>query len=210
MRPECKFRFPVSNPAQDKEICPKCGSPTQSTEFSQPDDSLPAENQKPYSPEIAVLLDNIRSSFNVGAIFRTADGAGVFHIYLCGITPTPDNPKITKTALGSEYAIPWTQEWNSLEIITKLKESNFTIFALEASQKSTSLFDIGKQLIQHPLLLVVGNEVNGIDPEIFERCDQTIHIPMLGSKKSLNVAVAFGIAVYTLRFAQNSTFLDRK
>jgi len=151
----------------------------------------------PFSP-IEVLLDNLRSTLNVGSIFRTADGAGVHFIYCCGTTPTPEHPKIAKTSLGAEDFTAWEYRRNALDLVKEKKQLGFQIISLEASDKSTSLFEHSSISKQEPTLLVLGNEVSGIDPEILDNSDQTFFIPMLGKKSSLNVAVAFGIAIYTL------------
>lgn len=185
--------------------CPRCKSPTQPVPTRQE-----VENQQSLLPgdgknsHLEVLLDNIRSTFNVGAMLRTSDGAGVHHVHLSGITPQPDHPRIAKVSLGAEYAVPWTYHANGLEAARQCKTSGLRILALELDPNAVSLFDLPANLIEVPSLLVVGNEVAGIDPGILELCDTKIFIPMQGYKRSLNVAVAFGIAVYTLRFGLNS------
>jgi tRNA G18 (ribose-2'-O)-methylase SpoU len=179
--------------------CPKCGAPTRLVESPYPGLKVePRPNQKA-GPVVQALLDNIRSSFNVGAMFRTADGAGVTHLHLCGITPAPDHPKVAKTALGAEYSVPWTQYWDAIEAAASLKQGGFEVWALEGGPRSESIFEATRQLPDKPLLLVVGNEVSGVDPGLLELCQRVVSIPMQGAKQSLNVAVAFGIAVYTLR-----------
>ena len=149
---------------------------------------------------VEVFLDNIRSTFNVGAMFRTADGAGIERLYLCGITPLPDNPKVAKTALGAEQAVPWTYFPNGLSAVQELKQSGKHLVALEVSPGATPLFEYLPPPDGQPVVLVVGNEVTGIDPDICALCEQTIWIPMSGFKRSLNVSIAFGIAVYFLRY----------
>ena len=213
-RPNCGFRFPVAGQSEGYETCPKCGAPTRLTQSPYPD--LKVENQSRPSggPTIEVLLDNIRSAMNVGSMFRTADGAGIQHIHLCGITPAPGHPKIAKTALGAEFSIPWTQHWDAVSISTALKADGYKIWVLEGGSQSLSIFDVLTELPSSPILLVVGNEVSGVDPAILEIGDRIIHLPMQGIKHSLNVAVAFGIAVYTLRFAsgveKNQAFFTEK
>lgn len=151
-------------------------------------------------PTVEALLDNIRSCFNVGSMFRAADGSGLSHIHLCGLSPTPDNPKVSKTALGAEISVPWTQHLDGLTAVNLLKQRSYRIWGLEGGPRSQSLFSLGRLLAGSPILLVVGNEVSGIDPGILDLCDRVISIPMEGFKRSLNVAVAFGIAAYFLRF----------
>jgi tRNA G18 (ribose-2'-O)-methylase SpoU len=146
------------------------------------------------------LLDNIRSTFNVGSIFRASDGAGLRRLHLCGITPTPDNPKVAKTALGAEVTVDWSYHLNAIQAAQSLKAQGFSICALEATADSCSIFQAPAVLFSSPLLLVVGNEVTGVDPELLDLSDAVLSIPMQGKKESLNVSIAFGIAAYTLRF----------
>lgn len=201
LRPECRFRFPESDPSPREIICPKCGAPTIVAELPYPAMRVEQQNIYPTAPQLHVLLDNIRSTFNVGAIFRSADGAGVHHIHLCGITPTPDHPKIKKTALGSETTIPWTQHWNGVEAVQTIKQQGISPWALEGGSSSISLFEAVNFISDTPILLIAGNEVTGVDPGIIKLCDRTVFIPMQGYKQSLNVAIAFGIAIYFLRYA---------
>lgn len=199
LRPECRFRFPTLERGDEWVKCPRCGGPTRLVVL--PYDGIGAEDHRVNSaPHIEVLVDNIRSAFNVGSIFRTADGAGVNHIHLCGITPTPDHPKVAKTALGTECLVAWTQHWDGVEAAKELKEKGYTLVALECAGDSHSLFDHFFLAGVTSAVLVLGNEVTGVDPGILELCNQKIHIPMQGSKRSLNVAIAFGIAVYHMRF----------
>jgi tRNA G18 (ribose-2'-O)-methylase SpoU len=178
------------------ERCPICGADL----IAQ---GNPFVNQKRQAEETArhfhveVLLDNLRSTLNVGSIFRTADGAGVHSIYCCGTTPTPDHPKIAKTGLGAEDFTAWEYRTNALEVAKEKRQQGFRVTALEAGEESHSLFAHAK-IEKQPILLVMGNEVSGIDPEILEISDEVLYIPMYGKKSSLNVAVAFGIAVYAL------------
>lgn len=138
MRPTCGFRFPQIGVVQF-DCCPKCGAPTRLLTTPK---SLPALNPAPTppGPEVEVLLDNIRSAFNVGAMFRTADGAAVRHMHLCGVTPTPGHPKVVKTALGAESTIAWTQHWNGLEAARHLKTQGLRLWALESCTGSESIF----------------------------------------------------------------------
>ena len=144
-----------------------------------------------------MILDNIRSRENVGSIFRTADGAGVSKIYLCGITPIPPHPKISKTALGAESNIPWEYQSQTWKCLLKLKSKNkkLKIIGLEQTKRSQNIFKFRPQF---PMALVIGNEVRGISPKILKYCDKKIYIPMYGKKESLNVSVACGIAIYIL------------
>jgi len=200
-RPNCGFRFPVADRTEGFENCPKCGTPTRISESPYSDLKVETRSKSDNGPFIEVLLDNIRSAMNVGSMFRTADGAGIRHIHLCGITPAPEHPKIAKTALGAEFVVPWTQHWDAVSTTAALKTAGFTLWVLEGGGQSHSIFEALTDLPTSPILLVVGNEVSGVDPGILELCDRVLHLPMQGAKHSLNVAVAFGIAVYTLRFA---------
>lgn len=154
----------------------------------------------PAGLDIEILLDNIRSAFNVGSMFRTADGAGIRGLHLCGMTPTPDNPKTWKTALGAERAMPWTYHRNGLAAAQEMKARGMRLWALEGGLQSVSIFEAAQSPGGAALALVVGNEISGVDPGILEICDCVVHIPMEGVKRSLNVAIAFGIAAYILRY----------
>ena len=145
--------------------------------------------------EIYVVLNNIRSRENVGSIFRTADAAGVSKLYLCGITPTPPHEKISKTALGAEACVPWEHCKQTQRLLGKLKKEGITVVALEKTQKSEDIFKFKPKF---PLVLVLGNEVKGLSPQILKYCDKKLAIPMYGKKESLNVSVAAGVAVYCL------------
>jgi len=200
--PNCTLRFPAPiDPVSDSLPCPRCKSPARP--IPMPDEVAvhnPRQERSPDSTCLEVLLDNIRSTFNVGAMLRTADGAGVNHVHLTGITPQPSNPRIAKVSLGAEFAIPWTYHTNGLSAVQACKDRGLRILGLEILPLAASLFDLTADVLSVPTLLVVGNEVSGIDPEIQTLCDQFIWIPMQGYKRSLNVAVAFGITIYTLRY----------
>ena len=151
--------------------------------------------------EVGVLLHNIRSTHNVGSIFRTADALGVKKIYLSGYTPTPldrfgrNRGDIAKVALGAEKIIAWEYVKNPKSLINKLKNKKYQIIALEQGKFS---IDYKKVKVQYPVLFVVGNEVNGIEKNILSLCDIVAEIPMKGEKESLNVSVAFGVALFRM------------
>jgi len=148
--------------------------------------------------KMILVLCNVRSRENVGSIFRTADAVGVSKIYLCGITPTPPHEKISKTALGAETYVQWEyrkQAWRLL-LELKNKKSKCKIVGLEQTRDSQNIFTFKPKF---PLALVVGNEVNGLSPQILKYCDKKVFIPMYGKKESLNVSVATGIALFQLR-----------
>ncbi len=197
----CQFRFPIEKNNKRAHQCPICGAPTLLAVDIPPAPALP-NVQISEKIILDAFLDNIRSTFNVGAIFRTADGAGFRNIHLCGITPTPDHPKIGKTALGAENILPWIYHRNSLQAARKLKKEGAVLWALENSPNSVSFYQAIVDIPEAPLVLVVGNERAGVDPELLALCDQVLWLPMHGIKKSLNVAVAFSIAAYSLRYTK--------
>ena len=153
---------------------------------------------------IFALLDNVRSAWNVGSIFRTADGLGVEKLYLCGIAPTPENESVAKTSLGAEETVKWEYARNALETANRLKNEGCKLIALEQDARAIFLSDFLPEWSDQPgtqskgLVLILGNEVTGVDPALLDLCDQIVHIPMLGSKRSFNVEVAFGIAAFHL------------
>ena len=144
---------------------------------------------------VAVLLDNVRSLYNVGAFFRTADAAGLEKLYLAGITGSPPNNGIAKTALGAEETVSWEQAPESMDIVKRLRGRGYEIAAIETSVHAVDLFDWRPKF---PVCVVFGHEVEGIRPEISAACDTHIRIPMLGAKHSLNVATAGGVVIYEL------------
>ncbi len=147
-------------------------------------------------PRLDALLDNIRSAWNVGAIFRTADGLGVEKLYLCGITPGPENAQVRKTALGAEQTIGWETTRDALSTARALIDRGYQLIALEQADRAIPLDAV--KLPAEKNLLVVGNEVTGVDPALLDLCQQIAYIPMFGQKRSLNVEVAFGIAASSL------------
>lgn len=151
-----------------------------------------------------LILDNIRSTHNVGSIFRTADAAGVGMIYLIGTTPTPTDrfgrkrKDVAKTSLGAEDTIPWKYGKTISPIITKLKKDGYTIISLEQSPKSVDYVTAAKLIKGKPLALILGNEVDGVSQKALIKSDYIVEIPMQGTKESLNVSVATGIALFRL------------
>ncbi|MFC1721086.1 RNA methyltransferase [Patescibacteria group bacterium] len=148
-----------------------------------------------------VILHNIRSAYNVGAIFRTADAVGVSKIYLSGYTPIPTDKfgrirkDIAKTALGAEKNVPWEYYKQIGPLVAKLKKEKVYMIALEQSEKS---IDYRKVKTKENTALVLGNEVRGVSKQILEKCDTVVEIPMKGKKESLNVSVAAGVAMFEL------------
>jgi len=159
------------------------------------------ENRNP----IYVVVENVRSLFNVGAIFRTADGVQASEIYLTGFTGCPPRKEIRRVALGAEESVPWTYVQDPLEAIDSLKQKGIQVVALESTENSTSFREFQYQL---PTAMVIGHEVEGIRPETLAACDAVVQIPMRGEKISLNVSVACGIMLYELLHAVEKTPLS--
>ncbi len=213
--PSCKHTFEVADDRQGKNgPCPVCG---QVITFRSLDVLLAIERQhalqaerraaaagspalnQPPAPYRA-LLEDIRSLWNVGSIFRSADGAGFGQLFLCGITGTPPNKALAKTSLGAEEHVSWEHHAHALEILPALIAERVQIVALERTEESVDLTEALEQdRIRTPLCLVVGNEVAGVSVETLGKADIVCHLPMHGVKSSLNVAVAFGIAAYQIR-----------
>jgi tRNA G18 (ribose-2'-O)-methylase SpoU len=145
---------------------------------------------------VAVVLDNIRSAYNVGSIFRTADAARIGHVYVTGYTPTPEHRSVAKTALGAEHTVPWSQHEDPLPLLDLLRADGHTLAALEQTDSPTAISAVTRG--QFPLTFVVGNEVEGVQQAILDRCDLALEIPQYGAKHSLNVSVAFGVAAFGL------------
>ncbi|MBA4420399.1 MAG: RNA methyltransferase [Anaerolinea sp.] len=197
VRKACSFRFPVDERSSQGLNCPKCGSNTDVI------DSLAgysAGNIQQHNSSIHLegFLDNIRSVFNVGSIFRSAEGCGMRTLHLGGTTPPPTHPRMTKTALGAEDSVPWTQHWDGLAAVREIKSLRYHVIGMESTPESIPLYHC--KIVKKPTLLVVGNETHGIDPDILSECDEIIHSPMAGKKESLNVAIAFSIAAYWIMY----------
>jgi 23S rRNA (guanosine2251-2'-O)-methyltransferase len=142
-----------------------------------------------------LLCHNIRSLHNVGSFFRCADAFNIERIYLTGYTGKPPRAEIAKVALGSELRVPWEGRGDILPLIAELKASGVRVVALEIGEGATPLNEFRSN---QPIALIVGNEVGGIEKEVIDACDEMVFIPMIGKKKSLNVSVAAGIAMYEL------------
>lgn len=146
---------------------------------------------------VYVMLNSIRSTYNVGSIFRTSDGAMIKKLYLCGYTPHPPKKEILKTALGSTESVKWEFVKDPKEVIQKLKSEGVKICALEQTNKSKNYYDISSK--DFPLCVIIGNEITGVAQDLIDLCDFSIEIPQYGIKQSLNVAVAYGISIFELR-----------
>lgn len=146
---------------------------------------------------IIIILDNIRSLNNIGSIFRTADAFAISKIYLCGITATPPNREIHKTALGAELTIEWEYLKDTKQAVEKAKKDGYKIMAIEQVQQAIMLDEV-KVNKNEKYAIILGNEVDGVSQEIINMCDASIEIPQYGTKHSLNVSVACGVTVWTL------------
>ncbi len=160
---------------------------------------VPVAEAQPSALHLEVMLDNIRSAWNVGAIFRAADGAGIARIHIGGVSATPGHAGVAKTSLGAEKSVPWQYHRDAVEAVACLAQEGLHVWALEGGRNAEPLAEAALH-IPSPLLLVVGNEVSGVDPGILQMCERVVYLPMQGVKKSLNVAIAFGIAAYWLRY----------
>ena len=201
--PECNLRYPVTEIKFDRETCPGCGSPAPVSAIF-PKSSNQNYETSTSGKHLEVVLENLRSVFNVGSIFRTSDGTGVVsRLHLCGITSTPNNIKMKKTSLGAENSIPWTYHPNAYTLCKQLREDGKTLCAVETTQKAKSIYTFSKEFfLSNDIVLIFGNEVAGVDPAILALCHYHIQIPMLGIKESLNVAIAASIILYHAQFLQ--------
>ena len=144
---------------------------------------------------VSVLLDNVRSAYNVGAFFRTGDAVGLRKLYLTGITGSPPSGMIAKTALGAEDTVPWQYELDPVTLVKTLAQQGHQIAAVETSVHAVDLFDWQPQF---PVCVLFGHETEGLSPELGALADTHVRIPMLGIKHSLNVATAGGVVLYEL------------
>jgi len=207
----CGLRYPLVKGHSFGARCPAClgstrillrrllvteADPIHTSDFQREE----AENgkQKNRGMRVAVLMDNIRSAWNVGSILRSADGFGFAHTYLCGITPTPENHEVRKTSLGAENSVPWSYHKDAVRLVNGLKGEGMKVFALEEHTRSRSISQLPHSQFSNHVVLIVGNEVSGVDPDLLDVCDESFYIPMYGEKQSFNVATAFGIAAYAL------------
>jgi tRNA G18 (ribose-2'-O)-methylase SpoU len=201
----CGLRYPCQDDYTFKERCPRCGGPTALVLVEK---SGAGEAQGSFSTQppprvgLEAMLDNVRSAWSVGSIFRSADGAGFDRLYLCGITPTPEFPAVLKTSLGAEQSLPWTQHLDGFLAAQDMVQNGKRLWALENDPSACNLYDARELLVGSPadraIVLVVGNEVAGVDAQVMALCERVLYLPMHGIKRSYNVAVAFGIAAHYL------------
>ena len=210
--PKCKLSFEVPDQREGKNgPCPACGQIITFRSMALLKE-IELQHQKRIKQQSAnaegvrepvqfsALLEDIRSLWNVGSIFRSADGSGFERLYLCGITGCPPHKSIAKTSLGAEDHVAWSHHQKAFDVLPDLKNQGVQIVALEKNESSEPLDEVLKQKrIRAPLCLVAGNEVAGISAETLSLASVVCHLPMRGIKASLNVAVAFGIAAYDIR-----------
>ena len=152
---------------------------------------------------LVVVLDNVRSQHNVGAVFRTADAMRIERVVLCGICCCPPNQEIHKTALGAEESVDWQYFKDTIEAVNALKADGYTVYAVEQAHDSATLEDIAKKVQRDDvqgtkIAVILGHEVFGVQQEVIDFCDGCIEIPQYGTKHSMNVSVTAGIVIYRL------------
>ncbi|HEX5807379.1 MAG TPA: TrmH family RNA methyltransferase [Anaerolineales bacterium] len=212
----CGLRYPLMDAHPFGTRCPACMGETRTVlrrELGEEKEVNPrleewkSKRKVERGKRIAVLLDNIRSGWNVGSILRSADGFGFTHAFLCGITPTGDNEAVTKTSLGAEVSVPWSYHKDAVKLVKGLKHESWKVYGLEEAGRAiplTAAHDLPTGAWERAVL-IMGNEVTGVDPELLELCDEVFHIQMRGEKRSFNVAIAFGIAAYALTRQKQET-----
>lgn len=193
----CGLRYPLTEGSSFGIRCPICLGITHAVLNKQISSESALTDRKKKKDELTVLVDNVRSAWNVGSILRSADGFGFSHAFLCGITPTPEVDAVRKTALGADDFVPWSYHKDAVKLVKGLKKEGWVIWALEEEERAKPLKKI-KRRIEQRTVLIAGSEVTGVDPELLDLCDEVFYIPMRGEKRSFNVAVAFGIAGFTL------------
>lgn len=159
---------------------------------------MQSENKFPF----VVLLNNIRSMHNIGSVFRTSDASCIEKVYITGYTAQPPRDEINKTALGATETVDWEYYKDPKECIHQLKNDGYILAALEQSKSSIDFYEY--DLPKQKICLILGNEVFGVDQELLDLCDVHLEIPMFGMKHSLNVSVAYGIAIFELIKKYNS------
>jgi 23S rRNA (guanosine2251-2'-O)-methyltransferase len=205
---DCGLRYPLTADHPFGEACPNCRGATRlilrRELVTEPVQSTSAPLPNGTGIKVEALLDNIRSAWNVGSMFRTADGLGIARLHLCGITPTPEFDGVRKTALGAQQSVPWTYHRDALAAARQLKSGGKQLWALEQDARARSIAQLPESNPNAQVVILVGNEITGIDADLLDMCDQIFHIPMQGAKRSFNVAVAFGIAAYRLLAADGA------
>lgn len=145
---------------------------------------------------VTVVVDNVRSLYNIGSIFRTSDGVLLQKLILTGFTPTPPRKEIEKTALGATLSVPWEYVKEPHEAVLRLKNEGYKAYCLELADASVPYYSPVQA--DFPICLVLGNEITGVSKQTISVCDEALEIPQFGTKQSLNVAVAYGVAIFEL------------
>ena len=193
---ECGMRYPSPKDDPRRNACALCEAPVRVVaSFDEPPPHEPSAATT--NGELVGVLDNIRSAQNVGTMMRTADGTGLERLVLGGLTAGADNPKVAKTALGAEVAVPSISRRDLLPCLDELRADGYEIWAVDATSDSVALGSVRHRPAR--LAFIVGNEVAGVDPDVIAGADRRVHIDMRGTKSTLNVAVVFGIVAYWLR-----------
>ena len=156
-----------------------------------------AQYQEAEKLPLVVVLDNVRSQHNVGAVFRTADAMRIERVLLCGICCCPPNQEIHKTALGAEESVAWQYYKETLDAVHDLQQQGYTVYAIEQAHDSVTLEEAAENLPEK-VAVVLGHEVFGVQQEVVDHCSQCIEIPQYGTKHSMNVSVTAGIVLYRL------------
>jgi len=194
--PECGLRYPLTEGHPFGERCPLCLGETVIVLKKEIERESNKEKERRDRCELAVLVDNVRSAWNVGSILRTADGFGFGHAFLCGITPTPEQAEVRKTALGAEQFVTWSNHKDAVKLVERLKEEGWRVWALEFIEGAVPIHNAEGD--EQKIVLVVGSEATGVDPGLLALSDRIVYLPMHGQKRSFNVAVAFGAAAFAL------------
>jgi tRNA G18 (ribose-2'-O)-methylase SpoU len=211
--------LPAEDPKATRPVVGSCPSCKRRASFKPLSVLLKLERNAGHQSELrptaqiplTVLVEDVRSLWNVGSIFRSADGAGFGQLFLSGITGCPPRKEIAKTSLGAEDHLIWNYYLSAVDILPRLKAEGVLIVGLERIADSVDLEQaIDNGNLRTPLCLVVGNEVTGLSAEALNMCDIVCHLPMRGFKESLNVAVAFGIASYLLSSAFPATAAEKQ
>lgn len=198
----CGLRYPMPQGHSFGPRCPHCLGKTTLMLQKSIDEEVSREESGLHADNLVVLVDNVRSAWNVGSILRSADGFGFSHAYLCGITPTPEQEAVQKTSLGAEDFVTWSHHKDAVKLVKGLRLEGWRIVGLEEDKRAIALQQFTASVDQQPVVLIIGNEVTGVDPGLLKLCDEILYIPMHGQKRSFNVAVAFGVAAYALRITQ--------
>ncbi len=198
----CGLRYPLTEGHSFGIRCPICIGTTNVAVRKEATHEVSPAEREPKKDGLAVLVDNVRSAWNVGSILRSADGFGFSHAFLCGITPTPEVDAVRKTALGADKFVTWSYHKDAVTLAGNLKKEGWIIWALEEDARARAMTKDESKNIKRKkserMVLIAGSEVTGVDPELLDLCEDILYIPMHGGKKSFNVAVAFGVAGFVL------------